>query len=127
MKKRRPLRPTVDFSACACSGANLPKLVQPSILAALLKEPLHGYALAQRLAREGTHLNAPPDHSGIYRLLRSMEKRGLLTSRLTESASGPARREYELTERGRLCLEHWMGALARYRATIDAVLALCQD
>ena len=105
----------------------MPKLVQPSILAALLKAPLHGYALAQRLAREGAHLNAPPDHSGIYRLLRSMEKRGLLTSRLTESASGPARREYALTERGRQCLEHWMGALARYRKTIDAVLALCLD
>jgi len=126
MKKRRPFQPTVDFSACACSGANLPKLVQPSILAALSKEPLHGYALAQQMAREGVHLNAPPDHSGIYRLLRSMEKRGLLTSQLTESESGPARREYALTERGRLCLEHWMKALTRYRETIDAVVQLCR-
>lgn len=127
MKKRQPLRPTVDFSACACSGVNLPKLVQPSILAALFKEPLHGYAIAQQLAREGTHLNAPPDHSGIYRLLRSMEKRGLLTSILAESESGPARREYALTDRGRLCLGHWTKALGRYREMIDAVLALCQD
>ena len=127
MQRKRTKKTAVDFSACACSGANLPKLVQPSVLAALLKEPLHGYALAQRLAREGAHLNAPPDHSGIYRLLRSMEKRGLLTSQLTESESGPARREYALTERGRLCLEHWMGALARYRETIDAVLQLCRS
>lgn len=127
MKKKRAQKPSADFSACACSGTNLPKLVQPSILAALLNGPLHGYALAQRLAREGTHLNAPPDHSGIYRLLRSMEKRGLLTSRLTESESGPARREYSLTERGRQCLEHWMTALSRYRDTIDAVLQLCRS
>lgn len=124
MQRKRSKKTTVDFSACACSGANLPKLVQPSILAALLKAPLHGYALAQRLAREGAHLNAPPDHSGIYRLLRSMEKRGLLTSQLTESESGPARREYALTDSGRQCLERWVGSLARYRETIDAILNL---
>jgi len=97
MQRKSDKRTSVDFTACACSGVNLPKLVQPSILAALSKEPLHGYALAQQLAREGTHLNAPPDHSGIYRLLRSMEMRGLLTSQLAESASGPARREYAQT------------------------------
>ena len=125
MQKKRAKKATVDFAACACSGTNLPKLVQPSILAALSKESLHGYAIAQRLAREGAHLNAPPDHSGIYRLLRSMEKRGLLTSMLTESDSGPARREYALTESGRKCLGHWVNSLARYRDTIDAVLHLC--
>lgn len=126
MKKRRTCLPSVDFSACACSGVNLPKLVQPSILAALSKEPLHGYALAQRLALEDTHLLAPPDHSGIYRLLRSMEKRDLLTSVLTESESGPARREYALTDGGRKCLKRWVESLSRYRDTIDSVLDLCR-
>ena len=126
MQTKRAKKTTADFTACACSGTNLPKLVQPSILAALSKESLHGYAIAQRLAREGAHLGAPPDHSGIYRLLRGMEKRGLLTSKLTESDAGPARREYALTERGRLCLELWVKSLARYRETIDAVLGLCK-
>jgi len=126
MQTKRAKKTTVDFTVCACSGMNLPKLVQPSILAALSKESLHGYAIAQRLAREGAHLNAPPDHSGIYRLLRGMEKRGLLTSKLTESDSGPARREYALTKCGRKCLEHWVKSLARYRDTIDAVLGLCK-
>lgn len=123
----KPSRATPDFSACACSGANLPKLVQPSILAALSKKPQHGYAIAQRLAAEGAHLGAPPDHSGIYRLLRGMERRGLVTSKLAESESGPARREYALTERGRACLQHWTASLARYRETIGAVLRLCRD
>jgi poly-beta-hydroxybutyrate-responsive repressor len=126
MTKTCPRKKPVDFSTCACSGANLPKLVQPLILAALSKEPLHGYALAQRLAREGAHLGAPPDHSGIYRLLRSMEKRGLLTSKLAESESGPARREYELTSKGRACLERWAQSLSQYRDMIDDVLNLCR-
>lgn len=126
MDTKKPSRATPDFSACACSGANLPKLVQPSILAALSKQPQHGYAIAQRLAAEGAHLGAPPDPSGIYRLLRGMERRGLVTSRLAESESGPARREYALTNRGRLCLKRWLSSLSRYRATIDAVLGLCR-
>lgn len=127
MNKKKPSRATPDFSACACSGVNLPKLVQPSILAALSKKPQHGYAIAQRLAAEGAHLGAPPDHSGIYRLLRGMEKRGLVTSKLAESESGPARREYAMTACGRKCLARWVDSLSRYRATIDAVLSLCGD
>lgn len=126
MSKTSSPKKSADFSACACSGANLPKLVQPSILAALSKEPLHGYALTLRLAREGLHLGAPPDHSGVYRLLRSMEKRGLLTSKLSESDAGPARRAYALTRRGRQCLARWVASLARYRDTIDDVLSLCK-
>jgi len=126
MQRKTAKKTAADFTGCACSGANLPKLVQPSILAALAKEPLHGYAIAQRLARESAHEAAPPDHSGIYRLLRGMEKRGLLTSRLAASESGPARREYALTACGRRCLDRWVASLSRYRATIDDVLRLCR-
>jgi DNA-binding PadR family transcriptional regulator len=96
------------------------------MLAVLAKGPLHGYAIAQRLACEGAHLGAPPDHSGVYRLLRGMEKRGLLTSKRAESESGPARREYALTACGRACLARWTESLTRYRATINAVLKLCR-
>ena len=126
MHRKSAKKASDDFTTCACSGVNLPKLVQPSILAALLKEPMHGYALAQEIARASAPLNAPPDHSGIYRLLRGMEKRGLLTSKLTESESGPARREYALTECGQKCLERWVQSLARYRDTIEAVLKICR-
>ncbi len=123
MKKERRQQ-SVDLSSCACSGVNLPKLVQPSIMATLLKGPIHGYALAQQISRESQHLNAPPDHSGIYRLLRGMENRGLVTSSIAVTGAGPARREYELTDLGRICLKRWMEALSRYREMIDAVLRL---
>lgn len=126
MQRKNVKKTASDFTGCACSGVNLPRLVQPSIMAALSKEPLHGYAIAQRLARESAHGAAPPDHSGIYRLLRSMEKRGLLTSRLAASESGPARREYALTDCGHRCLDRWVASLSRYRVTIDAVLDLCR-
>ena len=38
MQRKSAKKTSVDFTACACTGVNLPKLVQPSILAALLKE-----------------------------------------------------------------------------------------
>jgi DNA-binding PadR family transcriptional regulator len=117
---------SADFSGCACAGINLPKLVQPLILAVLQSGPQHGYAIAQRLAHEEKLADAPPDHSGIYRLLRSMEARGLVTSKLALSEAGPARREYALTSRGVKCLDRWAESLASYRDTIGAVLSLCK-
>ena len=127
MNTGKKIRGKTEFAGCACSGVHLPKLVQPLMLAVLAREPLHGYAIAQRLAREeDMHLGEPPDHSGVYRLLRGMERRGLLSSRLAESESGPARREYALTDLGRACLTRWSESLSRYRGTIDAVLTLCR-
>jgi hypothetical protein len=38
-----------NASDCPCSGATLDKLVQPAILAALTKGPVHGYGLAERV------------------------------------------------------------------------------
>ena len=128
MDTGKTIRGKAEFAGCACSGVNLPKLVQPLMLAVLTRGPLHGYAIAQRLADgEGMRLGEPPDHSSVYRLLRGMERRGLLTARLAESESGPARREYALTERGRACLARWSESLSRYRGTIDAVLTLCRE
>lgn len=116
-----------DFVSCPCMGVNLPKLVQPLILASLAGGPMHGYAITERIASHEVHAKAPPDHSAVYRLLRAMEKRGMVTSRLVESSAGPARREYQLTASGRKCLALWMESLGRYRDTIDSIMTLCRS
>ena len=41
------------LDSCACSGANLPRFVQPVLLALLAQEPVHGYALVRKLADTG--------------------------------------------------------------------------
>lgn len=79
VKRRKPAASKADFSGCACAGLHLPKLVQPLVMAALLERPLHGYAIVQRLAADGALAAAPPDHSGVYRLLRRLARRGLVT------------------------------------------------
>jgi DNA-binding PadR family transcriptional regulator len=110
----------LDFVACACTGRTLGKLVRPYILALLTNGPAHGYALLNQLAEAGVE----PDHSVVYRVLNSMEKEGMLTSRKVAAGSGPTRWEYELTATGRACLERWRESLTDYRAAIDGLLKL---
>ncbi len=115
-----------DFAGCPCRGRNLQKLVQPLLLASLAHGPLHGYAITDRIAAQDLYTGASPNHSAVYRLLRGMERRRLVTSRFVESSAGPARREYALTPDGRRCLVLWMQSLADHRKTIDSIVALCR-
>ena len=59
---------------------NLPRFVQPVILAVLSSGPLHGYLVVQRLAETSLFRKQPPDATGVYRMLRNMEQEGVLKS-----------------------------------------------
>lgn len=126
MKRVSNKSQSLNFASCPCMGRNLQKLVQPLILASLAGGSLHGYAITDQIAGHKLHAGSPPNHSAVYRLLRGMERKGLLTSRLVESSAGPARRDYALTASGRKCLDLWMKSLAGYRNTIDAIMILCK-
>ena len=60
----------MELDNCPCSGANLPRFVQPVILAVLSSGPLHGYLVVQRLAETSLFRKQPPDATGVYRMLR---------------------------------------------------------
>jgi DNA-binding PadR family transcriptional regulator len=64
--------------------------------------PAHGYQLLARLSGIG-----PPgfDLGALYRVLRTMEDDGLVASSWQESALGPDRRVYRITDRGRVALD----------------------
>jgi DNA-binding PadR family transcriptional regulator len=116
-------RSRARFTECPCSGKNLPKLVQPYILAILRNGPAHGYAITERIAELHTLPAEAPKHSGVYRVLQRMESSGLLTSRLKETNTGPARRVYSLTRDGRACLKRWNVALSQYKQSVETYLA----
>ena len=71
------MSPTPD---CPCMGGTLDKLIQPAILSVLSYGPLHGYMLAERIGKMTSESAEKPDLSGIYRFLKTMEKRGLVVS-----------------------------------------------
>ena len=81
----------MELDNCPCSGANLPRFVQPVILAVLSSGRLHGYLVVQRLAETSLFRKQPPDATGVYRMLRNMEQEGVLGSGLgaCEQRSGP--------------------------------------
>jgi DNA-binding PadR family transcriptional regulator len=111
-----------DLKNCACAGASLPKLVRPAVLSVLAKGDSHGYAIVEHLKRQALCGDRCPDHTGVYRALQTMETEGLITSGWEHPSSGPAKRSYKLTVKGRACLRSWKRTLQDYRRTIDSLL-----
>ena len=114
------------FDKCACSGKTLARLLQPAVMAILAEEPLHGYLLAQRLGEMAMFREHGPDPTGLYRLLKSMEARGLVTSTWDLAERGPAKRRYRLTRSGRACVRKWSETLASYSEALAEVLSIIQ-
>lgn len=112
----------LDLNACPCSGITLDRLIQPAILVALAEKPQHGYRLAERISRMPSFRGHTPDVSGIYRFLKTMERKGLVESHWDLSASGPAKKSYQITPCGRQCLEKWVETLERYHKGIAGLL-----
>ena len=112
-----------ELDSCACSGGNLPRFVQPVLLGLLVREPMHGYALVQKLEDTGLFGPQPPDMTGCYRMLRDMERSGVLETEY-DRGDGPARKKYRVTALGRRCLNRWISSLTSNRDHLDRVLAL---
>ena len=85
------------------------------------REPLYGYQIAKQIEDSGEDVSMMKQGS-LYPVLRSLERSGLLTSRVEPSASGPPRRYYCITESGRTTLSHWADIWQHNKSFVDAVL-----
>jgi PadR family transcriptional regulator PadR len=84
-------------------------------------EPMYGYRIAKEL-QESSDEAVPVKQGTLYPILRSMEERGLLTSRVEPSVSGPPRKYYSITDDGRATLVKWMELWERTRDFVDGRL-----
>lgn len=116
----------VELTDCPCSGVNLPRFVQPVILAMLAEGPLHGYLVAQQLAETPLFRKQPPDATGVYRVLKAMEQNGVLRSDW-EQDGGAARRRYALTGKGRSCLAQWGHTLIAHQTFLADLLVFLRS
>jgi DNA-binding PadR family transcriptional regulator len=103
-------------------GGTLDKLVQPAILAVLVEGPTHGYRLVERIGAMPSFAGHTPDASGVYRLLKAMESRELVTFTWDTSRAGPAKRTYQITPKGQQCLRSWVQTLEDYREKVASLL-----
>jgi PadR family transcriptional regulator PadR len=84
-------------------------------------EPMYGYQIAKLVGAGGAE--TPMVKQGaLYPVLRSLERSGLLQSRVEPSVSGPPRRYYSVTESGRKTLGQWTEIWGETKAFVDSVL-----
>ena len=106
-------------------GGRSVRFLEPGLLALLREQPTHGYDLIAEL---------PPllgtdrvDVGNVYRALRGLEERGLVTSEWLDDLPGPAKRTYEITDEGRHALERWAQWLREARDRIDQLLERLEE
>ncbi|MFE9258092.1 helix-turn-helix transcriptional regulator [Streptomyces sp. NPDC006879] len=96
----------------------------PVLLLLLAERRGHGYELMERLRDFGC-AGTEPAH--VYRLLRTLEAAGSVTSHWRASDSGPARREYRLTGQGARELTHSFARLGALHMTLHLFLERCDQ
>ena len=93
----------------------------PAVLLLLRDWSSYGYDLMKALTAFGFAMMNP---GPLYRMLRQMEKDGLVRSTWDTSGQGPARRIYSITEAGEAYLRLWAGSLGQYRKMMDRFFRL---
>jgi len=83
--------------------------MEPFVMVLLAGGAAHGYAIVGELAGLGI-TNGSVDIGQVYRVLRDLEAAGLVSSSWT-TGSGPARRDYELTDAGYAALDEWAAVM----------------
>jgi DNA-binding PadR family transcriptional regulator len=95
--------------------------VEPALLLLLVERPAHGYELLEALPELAG--GEQVDMGNLYRMLRGLEREGLVASDWRDDLPGPTKRVYTLTPEGRGLLDRWAEALGETRATIDRFLS----
>ena len=92
--------------------------IQFLILRLLYEKPTYGYQLMEALEEKSCGCHRLETGS-IYTLLRRMEHRGLLESEWEHIETGPDRRVYKVTERGKEALKSGLESIAKRKAMMD--------
>ena len=101
------------------NGVQPKHFAKPCLLLLLQERSDYGYDLVARLRALGVE----DDSAAVYRVLRSLEADGAVTSRWREPVAGPARRVYEITASGGALLDEWASGLNEGRQLLEGFLA----
>ncbi|MBZ5601688.1 MAG: PadR family transcriptional regulator [Acidobacteriia bacterium] len=93
------------------------------ILKVVAVEPVHGYAIAQRLDQVSRGVVQVPEGS-LYPALHRLENRGLLTADWKQTESGREAKFYSLTRKGRKQFEADSANWARLIQAVGLILGM---
>lgn len=110
---------------CGCGGGGSGRYRKPTVLFLLSGEPRRGVEILERFGQLRLWKESPPDASGLYRLLREMERDGLVRSEIICAGEvGLARKAYALTEEGAAERLKWFETIRQYQEDLLELLKL---
>lgn len=96
------------------------------ILKIVAVQPVHGYAIAQRLQQISGEVVQVPGGS-LYPALHRLENRGFVKSDWRETETGRDAKFYRLTNKGRAHLETQAASWRRLAEAVSLVLNLAEE
>ncbi|HKT39274.1 MAG TPA: helix-turn-helix transcriptional regulator [Ktedonobacterales bacterium] len=116
---------TADTSETTTTGTAAgatPRNWMTAVILLLLRDwSSYGYDLMERMAAFGFAAMNP---GSLYRVLRQLEKDGMVSSTWDTSGQGPARRMYAITEAGEAYLKLWASGIEHYRTMMNTFFRL---
>ena len=91
------------------------------VLRVLMRQPLHGYAIAQTI-RQLSHDELSVEEGSLYPALQKLLLKGWVKAAWRESESGRQVREYRITPSGRRQLDEEVAEYRRMSNAIDVLL-----
>jgi len=85
------------------------------------EKPMYGYQIAKLLDDKQEDFSMIRQRT-FYPVLRSLEKNKLLSSKVEPSVSGPPRRYYTITDKGRETLMLWTEVWSQMKTFVDNIL-----
>lgn len=101
------------------------RFIEPRLLYLIKKSPSYGYQLTEDIG----NLPFPgpvPDSAAVYRMLRELEKSGLVRSEWEHGETGPSKRVYSITPKGEERLDVWVQALRARVKMLNDFITLCK-
>ena len=95
------------------------------ILKAVAFEPIHGYAIAQRLEQVSRGVVQVPEGS-LYPALHRLENRGFLAADWKKTDTGREAKFYRLTRKGRKQLETEASSWQRLTEAVGLILGITE-
>jgi poly-beta-hydroxybutyrate-responsive repressor len=106
---------------CECPSGKMTRFVEPCLLFFLSQGDSHGYELMAKLDNFGFP-KAKPDPAMVYRTLRYLEKEGFVESKWDTKGTGPAKRNYGLTQKGIGLLHLWAEGITVRKQVLEKFL-----
>ena len=103
---------------CECPSGKMTRFVEPCLLFFLSQQDSYGYELMAKLDNFGFP-KANPDPAMVYRTLRYLEKEGFVVSKWDTQGTGPAKRNYSLTQKGIGLLHLWAESIEMRKQVLE--------